>query len=118
MDNMTAAVINLAERHNFDEWRIVGSELQVKGLCPICHGGQHKDRNTFSINLVTGGWNCVRGNCDGIDGKGTREGGFKQLCKYFGETTKLGYSLPKVTNQQKKIYKKLDKSILKPITEE
>lgn len=118
MDNMNAAVINLAEKHNFDEWRIVGNELQVKGVCPICFGGKSKDRGTFSINTSTGAWNCKRGTCEGIDGKGTKEGSFKQLCDFFGEEMPTGYSLPKVTKQQKKIYEKPDTSILYPMTEE
>ena len=118
MDNMMAAVINLAEKHNFDEWRIVGNELQVKGVCPLCHGGNNGDRGTFSINTATGGWNCKRGNCSGIDNKGTREGGFKQLCAYFGEDSFVGYSLPKVTKQKKKVYAKPSTDILLPMTEE
>ena len=39
-----------------------GDELQFK-FCPYCNGGPHHDRNTFSINLRTGAWNCKRGTC-------------------------------------------------------
>lgn len=39
-----------------------GDELHFK-YCPICLGGDHKDMNTFSINLKTGTWNCKRGSC-------------------------------------------------------
>lgn len=118
MDSMSTAVINMAEKHNFDEWRIIGSELQVKGVCPICGGGRSNDRNTFSINIQTGAWNCKRGNCEGIDGRGQREGSFKQLCDYFGDEFHTGYTLPKVTKQQKKVYTKPSPDILYPMTEE
>ena len=118
MDSMTTAIIELAAKHNFEDWRIVGNELQVKGRCPICFGGKSGDRGTFSINVSTGGWNCKRGNCTGIDGHGLREGGFKQLCNFFGESANVGYSTPKVTAQDKKIYRKLDESILHPVTDE
>ena len=118
MDSMATAVINIAEKHNFDNWRIVGNELQVKGVCPICFGGRSKDTGTFSININTGAWNCKRGNCSGIDKKGTREGSFKQLCAFFGEEAPIGYSLPKVTEQKKKVYSRPSIDILYPMTED
>lgn len=118
MDNMTSAVINIAEKHNFEEWRIVGDELQVKGVCPICKGGRNGDRGTFAINITSGVWNCKRGNCEGIDGKGKREGTFRQLCNYFGEKVPEGYSLPAVSLQQKKVYVRPDENIIFPMTEE
>ena len=40
-----------------------GNELQFK-YCPYCKGGEHRDVNTFSINLNTGTWNCKRGSCE------------------------------------------------------
>lgn len=39
-----------------------GKELEFS-VCPYCHGGSHKDRNTFSINLVTGQYECKRSSC-------------------------------------------------------
>lgn len=39
-----------------------GNELQFK-YCPYCHGGRHKDKDTFSINLETGVFNCQRASC-------------------------------------------------------
>lgn len=118
MNEMSAAVINLAEKHNFDEWRIINSELQVKGVCPLCGGGQSRDRGTFSININTGAWNCKRGNCNGIDGRGKREGTFKQLCSFFGEKGFVGYTLPTVTEHQKKAYAKPSPDLIYPMTEE
>ena len=40
-----------------------GDELHFK-YCPICRGGKNKDKDTFSINLITGTWNCKRGSCN------------------------------------------------------
>lgn len=39
-----------------------GDELVFK-YCPYCGGGEHKDKKTFAINLVTGACNCQRGSC-------------------------------------------------------
>lgn len=116
MDAMASAVINLAEKHNFDNWRILGNELKVTGVCPICGGGDHFDRDTFSVNVSTGAWNCKRGGCIGINGK--HEGTFRDLCNFFGEEAPVGYSLPRQTKYQKKSYVKPDPDMLKPLTEE
>lgn len=40
-----------------------GNELVFK-YCPYCHGGRHRDKNTFSINLQTGLFNCQRSSCE------------------------------------------------------
>ena len=48
---------------------VIGAEVFQKGkelrfrYCPYCHGGPHKDKDTFAINLDTGTWNCKRGSC-------------------------------------------------------
>ena len=39
-----------------------GDELQLE-RCPYCGGGK-KDRYTFSINLKTGQFKCLRASCD------------------------------------------------------
>lgn len=39
-----------------------GSEL-VFMSCPYCKGGKNKDKNTFSINLNTGQFECKRSSC-------------------------------------------------------
>ena len=31
--------------------------------CPHCHGGNHQDTNTFSVNLSNGTFNCFRASC-------------------------------------------------------
>lgn len=44
-----------------------GDELHFR-LCPYCRGGQGgKDKETFSINLITGQFKCLRASC-GITG--------------------------------------------------
>jgi twinkle protein len=43
-----------------------GSELEFV-LCPYCQGGRHHDKNTFSINLDNGSFNCQRSSC-GVKG--------------------------------------------------
>ena len=52
----------------FDFARWHGDKIKVKGdemhlyKCPYCHGG-HKDVYTFSINLKTGQFKCLRASC-------------------------------------------------------
>lgn len=40
-----------------------GDELFFK-FCPKCKGGDHHDKDTFSINLKTGLFKCFRAGCD------------------------------------------------------
>ena len=40
-----------------------GDELYFQ-YCPYCKGGQSKDRDTFSINLQTGQFKCLRSSCN------------------------------------------------------
>lgn len=42
--------------------RIQKNELMFQS-CPYCHGGSHRDKYTFSINLETGVFNCLRSSC-------------------------------------------------------
>lgn len=53
-----------------------GNELVFK-FCPICRGGEHRDQNTFAINLTTGAYNCKRESCGA-------KGSFRQLAYRFG----------------------------------
>lgn len=39
-----------------------GDELQFL-YCPYCHGGKSKDQKSFSINLITGQFECKRASC-------------------------------------------------------
>ncbi len=40
-----------------------GNELTFQ-YCPYCHGGSNSDKNTFSIDLKTGKFKCLRASCD------------------------------------------------------
>lgn len=40
-----------------------GDELYFT-YCPRCHGGNGKDKETFSINLTSGAFSCFRASCD------------------------------------------------------
>lgn len=40
-----------------------GNELTFQ-YCPYCHGGSNSDKNTFSIDLTTGKFKCLRASCD------------------------------------------------------
>ncbi len=42
--------------------RIKGEELHLYD-CPYCHGAGHGDKYTFSINLHTGQFKCLRASC-------------------------------------------------------
>lgn len=39
-----------------------GDELHFR-VCPYCHGNSGKDKKTFSINLKTGQYQCMRASC-------------------------------------------------------
>lgn len=40
-----------------------GDELKFTQYCPYCAGGKNHDRDTFSINLKTGQFKCLRASC-------------------------------------------------------
>ena len=116
MDAMLSAVLDLAQNHSFENWRVIGNELKVRGRCPLCDGGTSGDTDTFAINVVTGAWNCKRGSCSGINGK--HEGTFRELCNFFGVEAPTGYAMPRQTKAVKKQYVKPDPAMLKPLTDE
>lgn len=108
MDNMASMVINLAEKH-LGYFRVKNNQV-VAEYCPFCKGHDH-DKETFAVGLANGLWQCLRGSCG-------KKGNFRQLCEFFGEEAPTGYSLPQVTQQQKKIYTKPSTDILYPMTED
>lgn len=108
MDNMASMVIELAEKH-LGYFRVKNGQV-VAEYCPFCNGHDH-DKETFAVGLANGLWQCLRGSCG-------KKGNFRQLCEHFGEQAPVGYSLPQVTQQQKKIYEKPNPDILHPMTEE
>lgn len=77
----------------------ISAEVQEKGdelffrLCPYCHGGDRSDRNTFSVNLRNGTFNCFRSSCG-------RHGHFVELARDFDFD--LGFS-----DSYRRVYRKL-----------
>ena len=52
-----------------------GDELQFE-YCPYCFGGASKTKKTFSINIISGMYNCKRGKCE-------QKGFFPKLARDF-----------------------------------
>jgi len=71
-----------------------GAEI-VPQYCPFCHGGSHRDKYSFALNIEKKTYNCKRGSCGA-------QGHFTQLCREFGVQT-MEYTPPKKT------YKKPEK---------
>ena len=67
----------------------VGANVRRRGeelffqLCPYCHGGEHRDKDTFSVNLKSGAFGCFRSGC-------SKKGHFVELCRDFGYPLDLG----------------------------
>lgn len=87
--------LELAQRFLYP-YRTNGNEIIPKE-CPFCHGGQHRDKHTFALNIANKTYNCKRGSCGA-------QGHFTQLCREFGvQPMEVEYRQPK------KIYKKPEK---------
>ncbi len=85
-------ILDLA--HTLDgRTRQKGDELFFQ-YCPYCHGGQSRDKNTFSVNLQTGTFHCFRSSCG-------RSGHFVELARDFG------YQLDFGENWREKKFKRL-----------
>lgn len=80
------------------ETKTKGDELFFK-LCPYCEGGR-KDKDTFSINLKNGTFNCFRSSCG-------KHGHFVELARDFN------YILDFKDNSKTKVYKKLPQKPIK-----
>ena len=78
-------VFSLADFVNA-ETKQKAAELQFKH-CPLCKGGQHNDRWTFSVNVVTGKFKCQRSSCG-------KQGGFITLAKEVGFPLDFGTKEP------------------------
>lgn len=63
-----------------------GDEL-VFQYCPYCGGGQHRDKETFSVNLTTGAFCCLRSSCG-------RRGHFVELARDFGYPLNFQETIP------------------------
>lgn len=80
-------------RSYLQPFTVKGNEI-VPQLCPFCHGGDHRDKYTFALNVEKQTYNCKRGSCGA-------QGHFVQLCREFGvRPMRDDYAPPK------KIYRK------------
>ena len=81
----------------FDFAQSISAETHEKGgelffkYCPRCRGGDHHDKDTFSVNLATGAFKCFRAGCD-------YHGHFVELCRDFNYQLDFG---------ERKVYRKL-----------
>jgi len=80
---------------------IKGPEI-VPQLCPFCHGGRHKDKYTFALNMDKQTYNCKRGSCG-------KQGHFSQLCREFGVQGTQNTQQPREYVPHKKTYRKPEK---------
>ena len=80
------------------ETREKGNELFFKH-CPYCHGGNAKDKDTFSINMDTGQFKCFRASCGA-------QGHFVQMARDFD------YPLEFTREGRQRNYRKLPQRIL------
>ena len=82
-------------------YKIKGSEINPVS-CPYCHGGRHRDKYTFFLNLDKHTFVCHRGSC-GASGK------FSELAKLYGERADYVLDIYKQkfdSLDREKIYKK------------
>ena len=86
----------------YDFAAIIQTEKREKGnelffsQCPYCHGGKHGDKDTFSINLENGTFNCFRSGCG-------KHGHFVELARDFGFELDFGETKKYKQLPQKKI---------------
>lgn len=70
------------------EFKQRGNEI-IPTLCIFCHGGSHRDKFSFALNVDKLTYNCKRGSCG-------KQGHYSQLCKEFGESyTDINYEMHK-----------------------
>lgn len=104
--NMIPSVIEFAEKH-LEPFKVKGDEI-VPLYCPVCHGGEHGDRETFAINIGSGLACCKRGSCNW-------RGGYERLARMFGEDGSFkGDSLGVSFSRQKKQYSLPNLELLPP----
>lgn len=82
------------------EFTIKGAEITPK-YCPFCRGGQHGDKETFSLNMEKHTYKCLRGSCGA-------QGHFSELCKHFGVEFDRKADGEVYTPQVKRSYRKPD----------
>lgn len=69
-------VLEFARKH-LQPFTQKGSEI-IPEHCPYCKGGEHRDKETFALNLEHKVFKCHRGKCG-------KQGHFTELCRDFGE---------------------------------
>lgn len=83
-------------RRYLGEFKQHGNEI-IPTYCIFCHGGSHRDKFSFALNVDKLTYNCKRGSCG-------EQGHFSQLCKQFGESyTDTNYEM---RQPLKKVFKK------------
>lgn len=104
-------IISFADRHLYP-YRIRntahGEELTPE-YCPFCQGGDHGDKNTFSVSLESGVYLCLRGSCHA-------RGSFPRLAERFGEESRKSFA--GVTRRDEPQEYRLPDTQLYPPTEE
>lgn len=95
MDNVSNAVLALAEKH-LGEFKIRNGQV-VTDYCPFCNGGESHDRGTFAVGLYNGAYQCLRGGCG-------KKGSFRDLCEYFGEKPLENVSFQMFSGTKRKEY--------------
>ncbi|MBP9988004.1 MAG: AAA family ATPase [Ruminococcus sp.] len=87
----------IKEEDIYEFARYIGAETELKGdelhfkYCPRCGGGHNgDDKDTFSINIKTGAFCCLRSSCD-------YHGHFVELARDFD--FRLEYETPKIYKQ-------------------
>lgn len=108
MADITSTIQTIARQY-FGDYRVRGDEV-VAEYCPFCHGGNSGDRNTFAVNMTTGGYNCRRGSCNVT-------GGIRDLIEYLGCNLEAPV-IPAALGKRKKTIVKPDPEELQPVTEE
>lgn len=67
----------------------LGADVREKGnelffrYCPYCHGGDGRDKDTFSVNLDNGTFHCFRSGCG-------KSGHFVEMARDFGYPLDFG----------------------------
>lgn len=64
------------------EFKVFHDEMQFL-YCPYCQGGGNRDEYTFSINIESGAFNCLRSSCG-------MHGHFVELCRDFDYPLDVG----------------------------
>lgn len=72
-----------------------GSELWFT-YCPYCNGGKHRDKETFSINIKSGAFQCKRSSCG-------KQGHFVELARDFDYELDFGSTKAYKTLPQKEV---------------